>query len=155
MISTHWMSSVCWLRLPGPEIMTLMMYVRIQTTGGKRCSNKTLGSMPFGCCGTTATWIPSLFSRTRHPWHRKTSEKHAQNLEPSWIQTFAWFLGIQHCQYPRATLPLSTSKLGPLLSRFGGIPKIETCTDYFLARRLLAAALSHLAAQCQSRTPLP
>jgi hypothetical protein len=24
-----------------------------------------------------------------------------------------------------------------------------------LARRLLAAALSHLAAQCQSRTPLP
>ncbi len=34
-----------------------------------------------------------------------------------------------------------------------GIPKWETCADFFLARRLLAAALSHLA-HCHSRTPL-
>jgi len=98
-------------------------------SGGMSFSDKTQGSMPFGWCHTTAIWIPSLFSTTKLAWHRKILEKHVKNQGLNQATTSAWYLGIQHFQHQGGTLPLSISKPGHLLSRFGGIQRIRICTD--------------------------
>ena len=121
-----WMM-LCDILSPRSRVVTVHWFTEV--TGEKRCSGKIQGSVCFGWCGTTTTWIPSLSSTTSLPWHRKRSGKLAQHQELNPATTLGWFLGTQHCQHQGGTLLLSTSKPGHLLSRFGDIPRMRMYTD--------------------------